>query len=78
MSILCSLSTGGFSGGNGPLISLGGSPLDTGSGIAKSIRTPANLNGVYGLFPLPRRLPGHAAEKMSGDSIIIPMCGPFL
>lgn len=71
------LSAGGSSGGEGSLVSLGGSPLGVGSDIAGSIRTPANFNGVYGLCPSPGRFPGHGAENASGDALIVPVCGPL-
>ncbi|KAK1149530.1 hypothetical protein N8T08_005079 [Aspergillus melleus] len=71
------LSAGGSSGGEGSLISLGGSPLGIGSDIAGSIRTPANFNGIYGLCPSPDRLPGHAAENADGSMVIRAINGPL-
>ncbi|KAL2817633.1 amidase signature domain-containing protein [Aspergillus granulosus] len=71
------LSAGGSSGGEGSLVSLGGSPLGIGSDIAGSIRTPANFNGIYGLCPSPDRLPGHAAENSDGSTIIRAVTGPL-
>jgi amidase len=71
------LSAGGSSGGEGSLVSLGGSALGIGSDIAGSIRTPANFNGVYGLCPSPGRFPAHRSDKMSGDMLIVPVCGPI-
>lgn len=71
------LSAGGSSGGEGSLISLGGSPLGIGSDIAGSIRTPANFNGIYGLCPSPDRLPSHSAENSEGDSVIRGVAGPL-
>ncbi|KAF2009035.1 putative amidase [Aaosphaeria arxii CBS 175.79] len=72
-----SLSAGGSSGGEGSLISLGGSPLGIGSDIAGSIRTPANFNGIYGLCPSTCRFPGHRANKLGGESFIKPVFGPL-
>lgn len=71
------LSAGGSSGGEGSLISLGGSPLGVGSDIAGSIRTPANFNGIYGLCPSQGRLPAHRASEGSGDSFIRGVYGPL-
>lgn len=71
------LSAGGSSGGEGSLISLGGSPLGIGTDIAGSIRTPANFNGIYGLCPSPDRFPSHSAENSSGDLIIRGVAGPI-
>ncbi|KAL4745060.1 hypothetical protein BDW72DRAFT_199003 [Aspergillus terricola var. indicus] len=71
------LSAGGSSGGEGSLISLGGSPLGIGSDIAGSIRTPANFNGIYGLCPSPDRLPGHSAENSDGSMVIRAVTGPL-
>ncbi|KAL4885749.1 amidase signature domain-containing protein [Aspergillus karnatakaensis] len=71
------LSAGGSSGGEGSLVSLGGSPLGIGSDIAGSIRTPANFNGIYGLCPSPDRLPGHSAENSDGSNTIRVAVGPL-
>ncbi|CAG8264785.1 unnamed protein product [Penicillium olsonii] len=71
------LSAGGSSGGEGSLISLGGSPLGLGSDIAGSIRTPANFNGIYGLCPSPDRLPSHSAENTDGATVIRAVVGPL-
>ncbi|KAL1848451.1 hypothetical protein Plec18170_008049 [Paecilomyces lecythidis] len=71
------LSAGGSSGGEGSLISLGGSPLGIGSDIAGSIRTPANFNGIYGLCPSPDRLPAHSAENSDGSMVIRAVNGPL-
>ncbi|KAH8649195.1 amidase [Xylariales sp. PMI_506] len=46
------LTAGGSTGGEGALISLGGSPLGFGTDLAGSVRIPALCNpGVYGLKP---------------------------
>ncbi|KAL3487241.1 amidase signature domain-containing protein [Aspergillus germanicus] len=71
------LSAGGSSGGEGSLISLGGSPLGIGTDIAGSIRTPANFNGIYGLCPSPDRFPSHSAENSDASSIIRAVAGPL-
>jgi fatty acid amide hydrolase 2 len=46
---------GGSSGGEGALISAGGSLVGIGSDIGGSIRMPAFFNGVFGLKPTPGR-----------------------
>ena len=51
------LLAGGSSGGEGALISLGGSPVGFGSDIAGSVRIPAALNGLFALRPSHGRLP---------------------
>ncbi|TVY23922.1 Acetamidase [Lachnellula hyalina] len=45
------LTAGGSTGGEGPLIALGGSVLGFGTDIAGSLRIPALCNGVYGFKP---------------------------
>lgn len=45
------LTAGGSTGGEGPLIALGGSVLGFGTDIAGSLRIPALCNGVYGFRP---------------------------
>lgn len=64
------LTAGGSSGGEGSLVSLGGSPLGIGTDIAGSIRTPANYNGIFGLCPSFGRFPIHnPGESLSLWSI---------
>ncbi|KAF5228926.1 hypothetical protein FAUST_10725 [Fusarium austroamericanum] len=71
------LSAGGSSGGEGSLISLGGSPLGIGTDIAGSIRTPANFNGIYGLCPSYGRFPLHSAKYVSPSYLIRGVAGPM-
>lgn len=52
-----SLTAGGSTGGEGPLIALGGSVLGFGTDIAGSLRIPALCNGVYGFKPSTGMMP---------------------
>ncbi|CCH45911.1 hypothetical protein BN7_5498 [Wickerhamomyces ciferrii] len=51
-----SLSPGGSTSGEAPLIALKGSPLGVGSDIGGSIRGPAAFNNIWGLKPSTKRL----------------------
>ena len=35
------------------------------------------LDGVHDLYPLPGRFLGHFAEKISRNSLIVPVCDPI-
>jgi Asp-tRNA(Asn)/Glu-tRNA(Gln) amidotransferase A subunit family amidase len=48
---------GGSSGGSGAAVAAGLVPISIGSDDGGSIRLPAALNGVFGLYPSPRRVP---------------------
>jgi len=52
-----SLTAGGSTGGEGPLIALGGSVLGFGTDIAGSLRIPSLCNGVYGFKPSTGMMP---------------------
>ncbi|KAH6683332.1 putative fatty-acid amide hydrolase [Halenospora varia] len=69
------LSAGGSSGGEGSLVSLGGSPLGLGTDAGGSIRNPANYNGIFGFIPSTGRLPCHAPEDSSGQEAIVVVAG---
>ncbi|KAL8700918.1 MAG: hypothetical protein Q9201_005187 [Fulgogasparrea decipioides] len=72
------LSSGGSSGGEGALISLGGSPVGFGTDIGGSIRIPAAFNGLYGLRPSGGRLPYEGmANSMDGQNSILSVVGPL-
>lgn len=45
------LTSGGSSGGEGALLSLGGSLVGWGTDIGGSIRIPSHVNGLWGLKP---------------------------
>ncbi|KAF4960045.1 hypothetical protein FSARC_10576 [Fusarium sarcochroum] len=70
-------SAGGSSGGEGSLVSLGGSPIGVGSDIGGSIRTPANHNGVYGICPSTQRFPLHGPDNAAQNLIINAVSGPL-
>ncbi len=61
--------TGGSSGGEGALISAGGSPFGLGSDIAGSIRYPAFFNGVFGHKPSGGLVPGTGHYPQLGDKV---------
>lgn len=70
---------GGSSGGEGVLVSSGGSPLGLGTDIGGSIRMPAAWCGVYGIKPTEGRFSTH---KLSPDIFIgldslTATCGPI-
>lgn len=72
------LSSGGSSGGEGPLISLHGSVVGLGTDIGGSIRHPAALNGVFGLKPSYRRLPFTGTTRvMEGQDSVPFSLGPL-
>ncbi len=71
---------GGSSGGAGAAIAAGLTPIEIGSDIGGSIRTPAHFNGVYGHKPswgiVPERghlPPGEFTQSESDLSVIGPM-----
>jgi amidase len=72
------LSSGGSSGGEGPLLALRGSVIGLGSDIGGSIRHPAALNGLFGLKPSYRRLPIEGVDRiMEGQDMVPFSWGPL-
>ncbi|KAL9055811.1 MAG: hypothetical protein Q9162_003345 [Coniocarpon cinnabarinum] len=72
------LSAGGSSGGEGALISAGGSPLGFGTDIGGSIRIPASVNGLYGIRPSSGRVPYEGmSNSMDGQNTILSVVGPL-
>ncbi|KAJ4322436.1 hypothetical protein N0V94_002424 [Neodidymelliopsis sp. IMI 364377] len=72
------LSSGGSSGGEGPLLALRGSVIGLGSDIGGSIRHPAALNGLFGLKPSYRRLPIEGVNRvMEGQDMVPFSWGPL-
>jgi len=71
-------SAGGSSGGEGAIITAGGSALGIGSDIGGSVRNPAAINGCVSLKPSAGRLPttGHVpevAEALRGWNVAGPL-----
>ncbi|CAF1229066.1 unnamed protein product [Adineta steineri] len=72
------LTCGGSSGGEGPLISLKGSPMGVGTDIGGSVRSPAANNGIYGLRPTTFRIPKQGIMGIqSGRESILGVVGPL-
>ena len=74
-----SRSAGGSSGGGAVALASGMVPLEFGSDIGGSIRTPAAFNGVWGHKPTYAALPtdGHSLPGTDGASIPLSVIGPL-
>lgn len=59
------LYTGGSSAGSGVSVGVGSSVVSVGTDAGGSIRIPAALNGIVGLRPTPRRIPGGGHVPLS-------------
>lgn len=72
--------SGGSSGGEGALVSSGGSPLGIGTDIGGSIRMPASWCGICGVMPSPGRFTREALapEVFPGIETVIATCGPIV
>ena len=72
-------SAGGSSGGAAVALASGMVPLEFGSDIGGSIRTPAAFNGVWGHKPTYAALPtdGHSPPGTDGASIPLSVIGPL-
>lgn len=70
---------GGSSGGEGAIITAGGSALGLGGDIGGSLRVPAHFCGISTLKPTERRYTGldNALELDNGQEGIIAMTGPM-
>ncbi|CAG8425163.1 unnamed protein product [Penicillium salamii] len=66
--------SGGSSGGEGALVGCRGSILGIGTDIGGSVRFPANIQGLYGLFPTVPRIPLDDSSKR--EFLVNPAAGP--
>ncbi|CAG7923647.1 unnamed protein product [Penicillium olsonii] len=67
--------SGGSSGGEGALVGCRGSVLGIGTDIGGSVRFPANIQGLYGLFPTIPRIPLDDSGKR--EFLVNPAAGPI-
>lgn len=70
---------GGSSGGGAAALAAGMVPLEFGSDIGGSIRTPCHFCGVIGLKPTYGAIPmdGHSAPGTNGAASVLSMIGPM-
>ncbi|KAF2133025.1 amidase [Dothidotthia symphoricarpi CBS 119687] len=69
---------GGSTGGEGTLLSLGGTAVGWGTDIGGSIRIPSHMNGLYGFKPSSSRLPYHGvAVSTEGQEHVPSVIGPM-
>ncbi|CAF2629291.1 unnamed protein product [Rotaria sp. Silwood2] len=72
------LSCGGSSGGEGSLVALKGSICGFGTDIGGSVRTPAAVNGIYGLRPTEGRFPyGLVKNSLERQESVSSVVGPI-
>ncbi|KAH8732676.1 amidase signature domain-containing protein [Phaeosphaeriaceae sp. PMI808] len=69
---------GGSTGGEGALLSLGGTVVGWGTDIGGSIRIPSHMNGTYGLKPSSTRLPYQGVSvSTEGQEHVPSVIGPM-
>jgi amidase len=67
---------GGSSGGTGAAIAAGFAPVGLGTDLGGSIRFPASFNGVFGIRPVPGRVPFYPVE-FAWDTLVQHVQGPL-
>ncbi|MFT5449345.1 MAG: amidase [Gammaproteobacteria bacterium] len=67
---------GGSSGGTAAAIAAGFAPVGLGTDLGGSIRFPASFNGVFGIRPVPGRVPFYPVE-FAWDTLVQHVQGPL-
>jgi amidase len=67
---------GGSSGGTGAAVAAGFAPLGLGTDLGGSIRFPASFNGLFGIRPVPGRVPFYPTE-FAWDTLVQHVQGPL-
>ena len=69
-------SAGGSSGGTGCAVAAGFAPIGLGTDLGGSIRIPASFNGLFGIRPVPGRVPFYPTEY-AWDTLVQHVQGPL-
>jgi len=67
---------GGSSGGTGCAVAAGFAPIGLGTDLGGSIRIPASFNGLFGIRPVPGRVPFYPTE-FAWDTLVQHVQGPL-
>jgi amidase len=67
---------GGSSGGTGSAIAAAFAPIGLGTDLGGSIRIPASFNGLFGIRPVPGRVPFYPSE-FAWDTLVQHVQGPL-
>ena len=67
---------GGSSGGTGCAVAAGFAPIGLGTDLGGSIRVPASFNGLFGIRPVPGRVPFYPTE-FAWDTLVQHVQGPL-
>lgn len=67
---------GGSSGGTASAIAAGFAPIGLGTDLGGSIRIPASFNGIFGIRPVPGRIPFYPSE-FAWDTLVQHVQGPL-